>query len=269
MRSRVVAALLSVLSLSVLAGLATTAPAPGFAAANTPGWLGSRSANVAQNVVASIDIPPSFATADLLVAVVATDGPDTFPVGSVTTETTAVFGGTSSLRWTRDAHVSARRDVVAPGDQRELFGASVAEVWTAIPAGGRTVAGTITVTTNHPNTHDDGMAVAIAAFSHATLARVVTFDGLKTTPERAAVAVPADSAIYAATFAGRRNADFLPLPGLHVVAERRAGDDTAGVIASNSRDLPSGMQSVGYSGPRPGDYWEVAAAVITAQPPGG
>ena len=75
---------------------------------------------------------------------------------------------------------------------------------------------------------------------------------------------PATPAIYAATFAGRRNAKFVPLAGYHRVVQRRAGDDSAAVIASNDRDLASGTQAVGYGSPDPGNYWEAAAAVITS-----
>ena len=256
---------LVIVSLAGAARADVVPPAPpGPSVANSPGWLGSRSAQVAQDAVATINVRSSWASANLLVAFVATDGPDTAPVAHVTTETTAVFGGTAALHWTRVAHVAARQDWAAPGDRLEPLGASVVEVWTAAPGSDWSAGGAITVTTTHPNTRDDGMAVTIVAFSNGTLDHVVRFDGLAGMREQAAVAVPPHSAIYAATFAGKRNANFVPLAGYHRVVQRRAGDDTAAVIASNDRDLASGTQAVGYGSPDPGNYWEAAAAVITS-----
>jgi hypothetical protein len=240
--------------------------APAAHAAATPGWLGSRSASVAQDVVADIAVPSRFTGANLLVALVASDGPDTYPATHVMTETTAIFGGSAGLTWTRVAHVSARQDWATPGAHIELYGASVAEVWTATPPDGWTATGDITVTTTHPNTRDDGMTVTVAAFASAQLTRTVTFDGLAGMAERRSVNVPADSAIYAATFAGRVNADFTPVANFHNVVERRAGDDTATVIASNNRDLPEGAVKVGNVAPDPGNFWEVAVAIVTALP---
>ncbi len=77
------------------------------------------------------------------------------------------------------------------------------------------------------------------------------------------MSVPAGSSVYAITFSGRVNANFIPLPGYHEVVQRRQGDDTAGVLAPDSRDLPAGLQAVGYSAPNPGNYWEMTIAVFT------
>jgi hypothetical protein len=211
-------------------------------------------------------MPSQFVGAKLLVALVASDGPDTYPATHVESETTAIFGGTADLTWTRAAHVSARHDWATPGAQLEQYGASVAEVWTATPPLGWAATGDVTVTTTHPNTHDDGMTITIAAFANAQLDHTVTFDGLAGMRERRWVNVPDDSAVYAATFAGRVNADFTPVGGFHDVVERQAGDDTATVIASDNRDLPAGPVKVGNLTPDPGNYWEVAAAVVTALP---
>jgi len=241
----------------------------GFApsgAATSTGWLASRSASVAQNQFATIAMPSAFTGANLLIALVAADGPDTYPATRVTTPTTAVFGGSAGLRWIREAHVSARHDWATPGAQLEQFGASVAEVWSATLPAHWTPNGDVTVANSHPNTHDDGTVVTIAAFSHARFDHAVTFDGLAGMSELRRVNMPNDSAIYAATFAGRVNSDFAPVAHFHHVIERRAGDDTAGVIASNSRDLPAGAIAVGNAAPDPGNYWEVAAAVVTAVP---
>lgn len=234
--------------------------------ATSTGWLGSRSASVAQNAVADIAVPSSFTGANLLVALVGSDGPDTFPATSITTPTTAVFGGTANVTWTRVAHVSARHDWATPGAHLELYGASVAEVWTATPPQGWSASGDITVTTTHPNTRDDGMTVTIVAYSSAQFDHAVTFDGLAGMPERRSVDVPNDSSIYAATFAGRVNADFTPTANFHDVVERQAGDDTATIISSNSRDLPTGSYDTGMVAPDPGNFWEVAVAVVTAVP---
>jgi hypothetical protein len=231
------------------------------------GWLGSRSASVAQNVAATIALPQTFSAADLLVGLVASDGPDTSPATQVQSETTAIFGGGTNLDWTRVAHVSARHDWATTGARLELYGASVAEVWTATPQPGwNATAHAVTVTTTHPNTSDDGMTVTITAFSNAQFDHAVTFDGLAGMAEHMPVFVPHDSAIYAATFAGRVNADFTSVANFHDVVERQAGDDTATIIASNNRDLPSGLIDVGMVAPDPGDYWEIAAAVVTAMP---
>jgi hypothetical protein len=240
-------------------------PSPSGASTGT-GWLGSRSASVAQNQVAVVAMPSTFAGADLLVASVAADGPDTYPATKVTTPTTAVFGGTSGLHWTRVAHVSARHDWATPGAHLERYGASVAEIWIATAPARWTSTGVVTVANSHPETRDDGMTVTVAAFSNAQFDEAVTFDGLAGMPEHMPVFVPHDSAIYAATFAGQLNADFTPVANFHHVIERRAGDDTAGVIASNSRDLSTGTIQVGNIAPDPGNYWEVAVAVVTARP---
>jgi hypothetical protein len=226
----------------------------------TSGWLGSRSASAAQDGVATFRFPQQFAQADLLVALVGLDGPDTVPVGLHATATTARFSDPLHLVWTRRAHVSARHDV---GPVLETFGASVAEIWTANPPPGwNPVADPIRVTNNFPLTNDDGFAVTIAAFSSGRVAETATTDGMNGDPEQLVLAVPQHSAIYAATFSGRRNAAFTPMAGYHLAVERRAGDDTAAVLASDDRDLASGMQTLGYTAPSPGDFWELAAVVI-------
>jgi hypothetical protein len=226
--------------------------------------LGSASANVAQDAPATITVPATFAGANLLVAMVATDGPDSVPVGSATSETTALFGGTSGLSWTRHGHESARQDWVATGDRLETYGGSATEAWTATPPPGWTPKGTVTEISNHPNSTDDGQVLTIAAFNNGRLGDVDTLDGLARRPEQQGMSVPAGSCVYAATFAGQVNANFTPLTGYHKVMQRRQGDDTAGVLASDSRDLPAGLQALGYSAPNPGNYWEMTIAVITA-----
>jgi hypothetical protein len=247
-------------TVSACASAHATSPRPA-AATQAPGWLGSRSATTTQSAIASIAMPVRFAGSNLLVALVATDGPDTFPATRIMNQTTAVFGGDASLHWNRAAHVSARRDWVAPGGQRELFGASVAEVWTAVPPA-QWSPGTVTVTNNHRNAHDDGMAVTIAAFANGVLDHTVVNDGLHDRAEACELVLPDHALVYAATFAGRVNANFVPTPDAHLVTARRAGDDTAGVIATNGHDLPAGQIRIGYTSPNPGDYWEVAAAVV-------
>src|SRR5215831_16794279 len=104
---------------------------PTTASANSPGWIGSETAAYDQQTGARLLLPSSFASANLLVAIVGNDGPD-----SNSTETHATFGGPSGLRWTRLAHVSARQDWAAPGDSLDLAGASSAEVWMARPPAG-------------------------------------------------------------------------------------------------------------------------------------
>ncbi len=228
-----------------------------------PGWLGSASASVAQNVPATITVPTSFAGANLLVAMVATDGPDSTPVGSATSETTAVFGGTSGLTWTRHGHESSRQDWAATGERLETYGASATEVWTATPPPRWTPQGNVTEISNHPNSADDGQVLTIAAFNNGGLGDVITLDGLASRPEQQQMSVPPGSSVYAATFNGKVNASFTTLPGYHHVLQRRQGDDTATVLTSDSRDLPAGLQAVGYSAPNPGNYWEMTIAVIT------
>jgi hypothetical protein len=122
----------------------------------------------------------------------------------------------------------------------------------------------VTEISNHPNSVDDGQVLTIAAFNNGRIGGVTTLDGLASRPEQQQMSVPVGSSIYAATFSGRVNANFTPLPAYHEVIQRRQGDDTAGVLASDSRDLPAGLQAVGYSAPNPGNYWEMAIAVITA-----
>jgi hypothetical protein len=239
---------------------ATGAPSP------TPtGWLGEQSATAPQNEAAVIKVPRSFRDARLLVALVAADGPDTIPEGRTVSETSAVFGGSSPLQWTRAARASARHDWAEGNAPRERYGASVTEVWTAVPPAGWQP-GTITATTTHPDTRDDGLAVTIVAFSHATLARVKTIDGMHTRAERLRVAVAPGDMLYAASFAGRRNANFVPLAGLRRVAQRRAGDDTAGVLAYKTTAAATGTETVGYASPNPGDFWEMAVVVIAPAP---
>lgn len=248
----------------VTALLALTAADAGAAvssASTGPGWLGSRSSSAEQTAAAAIRPPSQFASANLLVALVAADGPDSIPVGTATSETSVRFSDRTHLRWTRAAHVSARQDV---GLHLETFGASVAEVWTARPP--TTWVPTddvIQVTNTHPTTNDDGFLVTIAAFTNGRLAETGTIDGMNRDTEQLSMSVPDGSAIYAATFAGRVNADFTPVPGMHLAARRRAGDDTAGVIASDDRALAAGVQTVGYTAPAPGNFWEMAVAVIS------
>ena len=250
-------------SLALLTGTAgpTAALAPPFANALSPGWLGSRSAAAPQAGVASIALPDTFATAKILVALVGADGPDTVPIGFATSETTARFSG-GQLTWTRVAHVSARHDWTTPGGRVERFGASVAEVWVASPPPGWSGGQVVRVTLNHPNHRDDGFVVTIAAFANGRLLEATTADGLNARAEQKQLTVPDHSAVYAATFNGQRNADFTPLVGYHRALQRRAGDDTAAVIASDGRDLAGGMQTVGFTSPEPGNFWEMAVAVI-------
>ena len=118
--SRVGAALMVAFGLvAACSGATPVAAAPAGVAV----WLDSIKGSAAQNQQVSMVIPPTFGGATLLVAVTADDGPDTVPVGSVTSATHAVFGGNSGLKWVRRAHVSARHDVALPGDQLEKYGA--------------------------------------------------------------------------------------------------------------------------------------------------
>lgn len=246
-----------------LGGCGGSSPSPSSSAGTSAtGFLGEQSASVAQNQVAQLHVPHEFAHADLLVALVAADGPDTYPATHIRKGTTAVFGGSAGLHWKRRAHVSARHDVGAGHARHERYGASVAEIWTAVPPPNWNAAGIITCTSTHPETRDDGLAVTVAAFAHRTLVRTVTNDGLHTRPERLTTQVAEGDELLAALFEGRVNANFVPLPGFHVVVQRRAGDDTASVLESDSRSLPAGSQTVGFASPNPGDYWEMAVAVI-------
>jgi hypothetical protein len=251
-------------SVSLIGGSAPPVTVKTAVTSGAPGWLGSASANVAQNVPATVTVPASFSGANLLVALVATDGPDSVPVGNATSETTAVFGGTSGLTWTRQGHESSRQDWAATGDRLETYGGSATEVWTALPPQGWTPHGTVTEISNHPNLVDDGQVLTIAAFNNGRIGDVKTLDGLASRPEQQQMSVAAGSSVYAATFSGRVNANFTPVHAYHEVVQRRQGDDTAGVLASDSRDLPAGLQAVGYSAPNPGNYWEMTIAVITA-----
>jgi hypothetical protein len=228
------------------------------------GWIGSVTAAYGQQTGASLSLPANFASAGLLVAIVANDGPD-----SNTTETHAVFGGDSGLTWTRHAHVSARQDWAAPGDGIDLAGASSAEIWTATPSPGWHPR-VVTEISNHPEStavgRDDGGIITIAAWSNGRLGQILTLDGLNSRPEhqRFDTLGPASS-VYAAVFNGRANANFTPLAGFHTAAGvvRRAGDDTAQVIASDNRNLPAGSYDVGYApSPSPGDYWEMAIVEV-------
>jgi hypothetical protein len=76
----------------------TAASKPPFSAT---GWIGSVTAAYAQQTGATLSSPPNFSKADLLVAIVANDGPDSNSV-----ETHAVFSGTSGLKWIRHTHIS-------------------------------------------------------------------------------------------------------------------------------------------------------------------
>jgi hypothetical protein len=229
-----------------------------------PGWINSVTAAYDQQTGASLRLPSTFAGANLLVAIVANDGPD-----SNTADTHAVFGGTSRLTWVRHAHISARQDWAAPGDSLDLAGASSAEIWTATPPAGWTP-GTVTEISDFPEINsplrDDGGIITVAAWSTGQLGQIFTLDGLDSRLQRQSVDTlgPA-STIYAAMFNGRANAVFTPVAGYHSAAGivRRAGDDTAQVIASNDRNLPAGIQQVGYiSTPAPGNYWEMAVVEV-------
>jgi hypothetical protein len=117
---------------------------------------------------------------------------------------------------------------------------------------------------SHPGSGDDGGVVTVAAYSNGRLGDVTTLDGLDNRPESQAMSVPNGSAVYAALFNGRVNANFTPGAGYHTAISRNAGDDTAKVIASNDRALPASLQRVGYvGGPAPADYWEEAVVVVT------
>jgi hypothetical protein len=222
-------------------------------------------ASYAQGAGADLRFPSTFRGANLLVAMVANDGPDTVPVGSAASETSAVFGGTSGLTWTRHAHISARQDWAATGDRLESFGASSAEMWTATPPANWTPSGDVKEISSHPGSGDDGGVVTIAAFANGQVGDITTLDGLNSRTESQTMSVPNRSAVYAAFFNGRVNANFTPSAGYHAAISRNAGDDTAKVIASNNRALPASLQSVGYTGgPAPGDYWEAAVVVVNA-----
>jgi hypothetical protein len=245
--------------LGLLVGL-SGGPAPSSATTPTgnPGWISSVSASLAQNRPATLTLPSSFSAADLLVAIVANDGPD-----SNTSETTAVFGGASGLTWSRHAHISARQDWAAGGDQLDAYGASSAEIWTAAPSPGWRP-GAVTEVSNHPNTIDDGGVITVAAWTNGQLGTIATLDGLDGRPEHQSMVLSgAGSSIYAALFNGRKNATFTPVSGYHTAVARHAGDDTAQVIASDNRALGAGLQTIGYtSSPSPGDYWEEAIVEV-------
>lgn len=258
MMKQTVGALTGILALALVA-------MPGCAgAATTCGWLDSVEGRGAQNQQVVMTVPSTFAAADLLVTATADDGPDTVPVGGVTSPTTAVFGGTSGLKWTRLAHVSARHDVALPGDRLDKYGASSTELWEAIPPAGWIGTGkTITEISSHPRASDDGHAAVVAAYANGTVNQTAVADGLGGHgAERLTRNVPAGSAVYSSALEGRVNADFLPTARSHNAIQRRAGDDTMGVVASNSRALPAGPFTIGQQGD-PGAYWEEAMVVVS------
>jgi hypothetical protein len=243
--------------LSSRGGGATTTP-------GVPGWLGSVSATYAQSAGADLRLASRFSGANLLVAIVGNDGPDSVPAGSDPSETSAVFSGTSVLTWTRHAHISARQDWAAPGDRLETYGASSVEIWTATPPVNWSASGDVKEISSHPSSGDDGGVVTIAGYSNGQLGDITTLDGLDNRTESQAMSVRNGSAVYAALFNGRVNANFTPGAGYHTAISRNVGDDTAKVIASNDRALPASLQRVGYvGGPTPGDYWEEAVVVVT------
>ncbi len=242
-------------SASPSASTTTTPPADS-------GFLGELSASVAQNQVAELRVPSWFVRPNLLVALVAADGPDTYPTTHVRVGTIAVFGGSAGLQWKRAARESARHDFAAGHARHERYGASIAEIWTAVPPPGWKAGGVVTVTTTHPETHDDGLVITVVAFARGRIESTPTKDGLHTRPERLTTTVAAGDDLFAALFEGRVNANFVPLPGFRADVQRRAGDDTASVLESDRRSLPAGAQTVGFASPNPGDYWEMAVAVI-------
>ena len=153
-----------------------------------------------------------------------------------------------------------------PGDQLEKYGVSAAEVWVAIPPKPWNPAGTtVTEIPSHPNTGDDGHSVVVAAYSNAVVGSVAVADGLGGNgTEQITRNVPAGSDVYAAVLEGRVNANFVPTAGSHNAIQRRAGDDTIGVVASDSRGLPAGPFTIGQQGD-PGPYWEEAMVVVAPQ----
>jgi len=243
--------------------VAAGSPSTGAPRSAGPGWIGSISGTYEQSSGTVLHLPSGFAPADLLVAIVANDGPD-----SATSVTHAGFGGTSGLTWICHGHVSARQDWAVSRDRLDRAGASSAEIWTAAPPVGWTP-GTVTEISSNPEPdvvhRDDGGVVTITAWANGQLGQVLTVDGVAGRPLRESLdTLGPGSAAYAAIFTGRVNAAFTPLAGFHTVISRRAGDDTAQVIASNNRDLPSGIHSVGYAPtPGPGNYWEMAVVEIT------
>ncbi|MDQ6838098.1 MAG: hypothetical protein M3137_07145 [Actinomycetota bacterium] len=258
MVKQTVGALAGVLALAVVA----LAGCGGGAA--TCGWLGSVKGMGAQNQQVVMTVPPTFTGADLLVAATADDGPDTVPGGGFTSPTTALLGGTSGLKWTRLARVSARHDVALPGDRLDQYGASSTELWEAIPpAGWRGTGKTITEISSHPRASDDGHAVVVSAYANGTVNQTAVADGLGGRgAERLTRNVPAGSAVYLSALEGRVKAHFLPTARSHNSIQRRAGDDTMGVVASNSRALPAGPFTIGQRGD-PGAYWEEAMVVVS------
>ena len=209
-------------------------------------------------------VPSAFAAADLLVALVAADGPDSVPIGAATTETTARFSDPagccgracacvrpSRLRLPGPAPENFRRICCRglDGDHHHRVGPGLG------PDPGRR--------TTIPTSRDDGFVVTIAAFTNGRLAEAATIDGMTDDTEQISLSVPDGSAIYAASFAGHLNTDLVPLAGFHLVRQRRAGDDTGGVIASNARALSAGVQHLGYTAPDPGNFWELAVAVVS------
>jgi hypothetical protein len=224
------------------------------------GWIGSVSASYAQQTAASIHLPSSFARANLLVAVVANDGPD-----SNSQDTHAVFGG-EKLSWVRRAHISARQDWAVPPATIDLAGASSAEIWTAAPPRGWSP-GTVTEISNHPESassvRDDGGVITIAAWSSGKLGQIATVDGLASRPESQSFDTLMPGTVVAAVFNGRANASFTPNGGYQTLAARRAGDDSAQIIVSTAKNLPAGIDQVGYlPTPSPGNYWEMAIAQV-------
>jgi hypothetical protein len=229
------------------------------ATASTCGWLGGIQGSGAQNQPIVLSIPPSFARANLLIALSADDGPD-----GATPPNSSAFGGTSGLTWTRIGRDSSRTSVALPGDTLEATGASTTEAWQAIPPPGwRGTGTTITEIGNHPTTPDDGHVVSVSAYTNGMVSRTVNGDGLGG-PGAAITtigSVPAGSAVYTAIMEGRVNAAFTPTIGSHTAVQRRAGDDTMSVVASDARALPAGMFTTGQVGD-PGPYWEETGVVV-------
>lgn len=227
-----------------------------------PGWIGSLSGGAPQTGKVTLSPPTAWKSANLLVLMASLDGPDTQPVGKATGETHAIVGGTSGLSWTRLTHVSARQDWAAAGSKLEPYGASATEVWVAQVPVGWPATGTIMVADSQA-TKDDGFVVTVVAYSNGKVNGVVTLDGLNGRPEVQRLTVPACSSVYAATFFGKVNAAFTPERGYQAAVVRRAGDDTAATLASTSHCLAASLQAVGYTAPAPGNYWEMAIAIVS------
>lgn len=238
-------------ALMVAAAAASVAFAsPASAATPNVGFLESASGHGPESAPTTVTLKPQMNGANLLVAMVAADGPDSPATQQVT------LSDDRHHAWTlQDRHV--------------VFG-SIVEVYTA-PGTGHD-GGTVVTSSLLVHRGDEGQAMTVAAWSHAVWQGTVDKNGSGGIP-RLDFTASLHTDTYTVFVDGRHNRPIQLVSGFHTVNIDPVGSNPPGadhdlyeISHLNSHDWPGGVMSTGNTGPIASPVWGIVDANVAPAP---